>query len=101
MRRASRKSAPGAAITPRPIPSIRLCRRAPIRSSKNNAAHSVETHPGLSPAAVEESLSALAHRDVLGVARRRDHIRPVLALRMEAEKGIVALLEVGELHGWK
>ena len=42
-----------------------------------------------------EPLPALAHRDLLGIARRADRVRPVLELCLEREKGFAALSALG------
>lgn len=44
---------------------------------------------------MEESLSALAHRDILGHSRGLDYIRGFLALRMAKAARAVAIFEVG------
>ena len=47
---------------------------------------------------VAEPLPALAHRDLLGNARGRDHIRPILELRLAPAARTAALPALGRAH---
>src|SRR5476649_806534 len=69
--------------------------RPPRTVPPGNVAHSVAPHARVSPAAVVEPLSALADRDVLGPACRRNHVRPVLAVRLATAPRIAAVPALG------
>src|SRR3954447_11218239 len=49
----------------------------------------------LPPDAVAQSLPALAHRDLLGPARGRNHFCTILEVYLDASPGAVALFAVG------
>src|SRR5476649_808465 len=74
---------------------LRTPDRPPRTVPPGNVAHSVAPHARVSPAAVVEPLSALADRDVLGPACRRNHVRPVLAVRLATAPRIAAVPALG------
>src|ERR1041385_9515477 len=77
---------PRTAITPRPTP------RPPARSPSLDlhARLPVAIGEGLSPEAMAQSLSALAHRNLLGSARRQDVARRVPRLRVAPPRRVAA-----------
>src|SRR5471032_2737382 len=74
---------------------LRTPDRPPRTVPPGNVAHSVAPHARVSPAAVVEPLSALADRDVLGPACRRNYVRPVLAVRLATAPRIGAVPALG------
>src|ERR1019366_2127521 len=77
-------------ISPPRLRAIQPCARAaattPRRTRRptSDDSHPVASLARLPPPPVAEALPALAHRDLLGSPRRRDHLRPVLELRLAA-----------------
>ena len=60
-----------------------------------DAANTVEADARLPPDAVAQPLSALAHRDVFGPARRADYVPRLLEFRLEQSPGAGALCALG------
>src|ERR1035437_780692 len=83
--RAIEPCARAAATTLRPTP-----RRRP-----SNDPHPVASLARLPAVPVAQSVPALAHRDLLGAARRRDHVRAVLEFRVAAAARTGALPPLG------
>ena len=52
-----------------------------------------------SPHALEQSLLAVAHRNLLGIARGKDHACGIPLFRMGASRGVVAISAVGWADG--
>ena len=52
-----------------------------------------------SPQALEQSLLAVAHRNLLGIARGKDHACGIPLFRMGASRGVVAISAVGWADG--
>src|ERR1035437_7220362 len=61
----------------------------------SNDPHPVASLARLPALPVAESVPALAHRDLLGAARRRDHVRAVLEFRVAAAARTGALPPLG------
>ena len=85
---------------PHPQRLLRHARPGPAFHHQNlrrevNAARPVAPDPRLPPAAVAQPVPALAHRDLLGLARGQHHVRPVLVFRLEAAAGIAAISPLG------
>src|SRR5579883_3488466 len=85
--RARRLSGRAAATTPLPT------RRGRLKT--NDSGNALAAGGRLPAAAVAQSLFALAHGDLLGDACRRDHVRPVLEVRLDAAAGIAAVSALG------
>src|SRR4051812_25194928 len=93
MRRAGRRRAPAAGITPRK----RACSSSPKRHrSSRDAADSLAADARLPVAAVAESVFAVADRNVLGNPCRDPDLRAVLGLRVAATAGVSPVYPLGE-----
>src|SRR3989442_8385739 len=91
MRPANRWRERAAATTPRPIRNRPP--RAPRRSS--NVSHPLASDARRPSASLAESLSAVADRNILGLARGRHHVRPILEIRMAPAARVAPLPALG------
>src|SRR5580700_5352386 len=75
----------------------RLLRRPPRKPPRNrsNARVFVAGGQRQSPAAVAQPILALAHRDVLGLARQRDYAAPIPKLPVGTPAGVVSVSALG------
>src|SRR6476620_4149994 len=87
-----RWSAPDRAITPKRISQIRLNERPP---QKDNDPPAVAALPRIQTPALAQSLFALAHGDVLGIARRAHQLPGILDVCLAASPGSAALCPLG------
>jgi hypothetical protein len=92
--RAIRITAKARAIQPCARAAATTPRRTRRRTSDDP--HPVASLARLPAPPVAESLPALAHRDLLGIARRRDHLRAVLELRLAQRRELVRYLRWAE-----
>ena len=74
-------------------------RPAKSAAGPDNAPHSLAPHSRVPPAAVAQPLSALAHGDLLGLARGGDHVRAILGLDVAAALGDAAVPALGGADG--
>src|SRR5262249_2055213 len=69
-----------------------------ISGQEINAGHALASHARLPAASVAQPVPLLAAGDLLGTARRADHIRRILAICMETAARVGTVLEVGGPH---
>src|SRR6266496_4736729 len=86
-------------ITPRPINRSIPVSPKPSPSRHTDVAVSLDFEPRIPPAALGESLSPLADRNLLGIPRRLDYRGPVSAFRMGSPQGFIPVFEMGGTNG--